>query len=59
MFSYSLGFDSLRAYLLFAMILPCRNYNCNCYSTADKPDVTKIRSMNVLEQLSAAYPALK
>lgn len=41
------------------MILPCRNHNFNCSSTADKPDATKIQSMNVLEQLSAAHPALK
>lgn len=24
------------------MILPCRNHNCNGYSTAHKPDATKI-----------------
>lgn len=59
MFSYSLGFDSLKKKnlippinLLFAMIPPCRNYNCNRYSTADKPDATKIWSMNNRLQLA-------
>lgn len=34
------------------------NHSYNCYSTADKPDATKILLMNVLEQLLAAGPTL-